>query len=244
MPLFRRRAFILSSVPLRERDRIVTLLTEDAGKKRAVARGARRLRSSFAGALEPMSEAEVLVFEKEGSDLHRLDSLEPVRSSFPLASDLRTGLLLSALAESLITFVPDSDPSEKFFRLARHCIDALFEGREARIVGIYFDAWILRLSGVLPPASTCASCGKSPLPAPVLFDEALPGFLGAECAGPGARKLSVAASEGIAAILSLPLDKLPVASPSLSEIADVLARCRRHFLGHELKSYRVLARAW
>src|SRR5689334_20917330 len=138
MPLKRERAFILSAIPLRERDRIVTFLTEHSGKKRAVARGARRLQSAFAGALEPMSRAEILYFEKDGRDLHRIDSIEVERSSFPLASDLGSGLLLSAIAESLITFVADSDPSEKFFRLAAHAVGALFDGREAASVAVYF----------------------------------------------------------------------------------------------------------
>jgi DNA repair protein RecO (recombination protein O) len=244
VPLIRQKAFILSAVPLREKDRIVTLLTEEAGKKRVVARGARRLQSAYAGALEPMSEAEVISFEREGRDLHRLDSLELVRSSFPLASDLRTGLLLSALAESLITFVSDSDPSEKFFRLARHAMDSLFDGVGPRLVAVYFDAWVLRLSGVLPPPSACAVCGRSGLEAPFFFDESLPGFLGKECARAGARKLSLAASEGISAILSRPLSSLEIAPSALPETGDVLARVRRHFLGHELKSQRVLSQLW
>jgi DNA repair protein RecO (recombination protein O) len=244
VPLVRQKAFILSAVPLREKDRIVTLLTEETGKKRVVARGARRLQSAYAGALEPMSEAEVITFEKEGRDLHRLDALELVRSSFPLASELRSGLLLSAFAESMITFVSDSDPSEKFFRLARHVMDALFAEAAPRLVAVFFDAWILRLSGVLPPPASCAACGRSGLEAPLFFDETVPGFLGRECARAGARKLSVAASEGISAILSRPLERMNVAPAALPEIGDVLARVRRHFLGHELKSQRVLSRLW
>jgi DNA repair protein RecO (recombination protein O) len=244
VPLVRQKAFVLCAVPLREKDRIVTLLTEEAGKKRVVARGSRRLQSPYAGALEPMSEAKVICFEKEGRDLHRLDSLELVRSSFPLASDLGTGLLLSALAESLITFVSDSDPSEKFFRLARHAMDALFDRVAPRLVAVYFDAWVLRLSGVLPSPSTCAACGRARLEPPLFFDESLPGFLGKECARPGARKLSRGASEGILAILTRPLASLAIAPAAVPEAADVLARVRRHFLGHELKSQRVLSQIW
>jgi len=161
VPLKRERAFVLDVVPLREKDRIVTFLTRESGLKRAVARGARRLQSAYAGALEPMSEVDALFFEKEGRDLHRLDSVELVRSSFSLSSQLAPALLLSAMAESLRTFVADSDPSEKFFRLSRHCLDALFAGADPRTVSVYFDLWTLRLSGVLPSASVCAVCGET-----------------------------------------------------------------------------------
>ena len=50
-------------------DRIVVFLTRDRGKKRGVAKGARRQRSKFAGALEPLTEVQVAYFEKENREL-------------------------------------------------------------------------------------------------------------------------------------------------------------------------------
>jgi DNA repair protein RecO (recombination protein O) len=241
MSLRRERSFVLSAIPLRETDRIVTFLTEHSGKKRGVARGARRLQSAYAGALEPMSEAEVLWFEKEGKDLHRIDSIEPARSSFPLAADLSSGLLLSALAESLITFVADSDPSEKFFRLAAHAMGALFEGRSPAAVSVYFDAWVLKLTGVLPPATACAVCGNALGPGDARFDEALPGLVDAACAAAGARRVSRDLAPALARILAHPIGRAEVAPRVAEELAGVLRRIRRHFLGHELKSQKVLA---
>ncbi|MCA1612037.1 MAG: DNA repair protein RecO [Acidobacteria bacterium] len=158
-------AFILGTYPLRERDRIVVFLTRDAGKKRGVARGSRGPKSAFSGALEPMTEARVLYFEKEGRELVSLNSADVIRSSFPIAKDLDRGLLLSAFAESLQTFVSDSEPAEPFYRLARHALDGLF-------------------AGPLDPAAR---------------------------------------------------------PPGLLEVSTVARRARRHFLGHELKSQRVLA---
>ena len=241
MPQRRDRAFVLSAIPLREKDRIVTFLTEHSGRKRGVARGARRLQSAYAGALEPMSEAEILWFEKEGRDLHRIDSIEVARSSFPVAADLARGLLLSAIAESLITFVADSDPSEKFFRLAGHAMGALFEGRSAASVAVYFDAWVLKLTGVLPPATACAVCGRALEPGSVRFDETLPGLVDAACAAAGARRVSRDLAPALARILSLPIGRAEVAPRVVEELAGVLRRIRRHFLGHELKSQKVLA---
>jgi DNA repair protein RecO (recombination protein O) len=241
MPAHRERAFILSAIPLREKDRIVTFLTEHSGRKRGVARGARRLQSAYAGALEPMSEAEVLWFEKEGRDLHRIDSIEPARSSFPLAADLATGLLLSALAESLVTFVADSDPSEKFFRLAAHGMGALFEGRSPAAVSVYFDAWALKLTGVLPAATACAVCGKPLAPGDARFDETLPGLVDAACAPPAARRVSRDLAPALARILAHPIGEADVPPRVAEELSGVLRRIRRHFLGHELKSQKVLA---
>jgi DNA repair protein RecO (recombination protein O) len=233
-------ALILSTHPLREKDRIVSFLTRDAGKKRGVARGARNPRSVFSGALEPMTEVRVFYFEKESSELVSINSVDVVRSSFPLATPLDRALLLSTLAESLQTFVSDSEPAESFYRLGRHAMDALFAGAPTDLVSTYFDVWILRLSGLFPNPAECAGCGRALEPeGALLLDETRPGFVGPECRQGEVLRLSSAARETLLTILSAPLDPAG-RPPRLAEIAEVARRARRHFLGHELKSQRVL----
>ena len=232
-------AFILATYPLREKDRIVSFLTRETGKKRGVARGARSPKSAFAGALEPMTEARILYFEKEGQELVSLRSIDPLRPSFPLAGRLESALLLSTLAESLQIFVSDSDPAEPFYRLARHALDALFAGGSPDSVAAYFDVWILKLSGLFPSPGECAGCGR-PVSGnePLLFDESRPGFVGVECQRGESIRLSPAARGTLHAILTAPLDPASTL-PALKEISAVTRMARRHFLGHELKSQRV-----
>ena len=233
-------AFVLGTYPLRERDRIVSFLTRDAGKKRGVARGARGHRTAFAGALEPMTEARVVYFEKDGRELVSIDAMDTLRSSFPLSKDLEKALLLSTLAESLQTFVSDSEPAEPFYRLARHAMDSLFAGAVPRAVAVYFDIWILKLSGLFPSLSECAGCGRSLDPgSPLLFDESRPGFIGSECRSGEVLRLSEDARNTLLTILTAPLDP-SVRLKGVSDVSAVARRARRHFLGHELKSQRVL----
>jgi DNA repair protein RecO (recombination protein O) len=235
-------AFILGTHALRETDRIVSFLTRDLGKKRGVARGARRPRSAFAGALEPMTEADVVYYEKEGGDLVSVRSVDPIRASFTLSNDLERALLLPAMAESLETFVSEADPAEPFYRLARHAMDALFAGGSAATTAAYFDVWILKLSGTFPSLRECARCGAE-LPAatgPIAFDERLPGFVGPECRTGAGIRLSAAGHSSLSRILSGPLDP-SWDPPGLSEVAAISRLARRHFLGHELKSQRVLS---
>jgi DNA repair protein RecO (recombination protein O) len=242
MRLHTTTAFVLGTIPLRERDRVVTLLTREAGKKRGVARGARRLRSAFSGALEPMSEVEVVYFEREGKELVSFNSVAVIHSSFSLTRELPSALLLSSMAESLITFVSDSDPSEAFYRLAQHAMAALCARVDPRRVAAYFDLWVLKLSGVLPSNSDCARCG-GPIVSrePLWFDESLPGFVHDGCRAPGVVRLSEEGRRLLAAFLTLPLPGPDAGRPALNEVAAVAGRARRHFLGHELKSARVLA---
>ena len=240
MRLHSAESFILGTHALRETDRIVSFLTRDAGKKRGVARGARRTRSAFSGALEPMTEARVVYFEKESRELVSINAVDPIRPSFALSTHLDRALLLSTLAESLETFVSDSEPAEPFYRLARHAMDALFGGAPAALAAAYFDVWVLRLSGLFPSPSECAGCGRAlESSGPLLFDERRPGFVGAECRQGETLRLSAEAHRALRAFLSGPLD--PRARPEgIAEISHAARLSRRHFLGHELKSQRVL----
>src|SRR5262249_17260241 len=177
----------------------------------------------------------------EGREVVSIQSVDIVRSSFALSKELDRALLVSAFAESLQTFVSDSDPAEPFYRLARHAMDALFEGAPAAAVSAYFDLWILKLSGLFPSLRECAGCGRPLDPGePLLFDESRPGFGGVECRRAQVLRLTPDARETLSRFLSAPLD--PGSAPrGLPEIAAVARRARRHFLGHELKSQRVLA---
>ena len=80
MPLYTADALILRTYKLGEADRIVVFLTRDRGKKRGVAKGARRQRSRFVGALEPLTEVRVAYFESERRELVGLNYAETVRS--------------------------------------------------------------------------------------------------------------------------------------------------------------------
>ena len=77
MPVYKSDALILRTYKLGEADRIVVFLTRDRGKKRGVAKGARRPRSRYIGALEPLTRGEVAYFEREQRELVRLNYVEP-----------------------------------------------------------------------------------------------------------------------------------------------------------------------
>jgi hypothetical protein len=100
VPLYTADALILRTYKLGEADRIVVFLTRDRGKKRGVAKGARRPRSRFAAALEPMTEARVAYFEKERRELVGLNYAEAVRSPMALVGGPSGAPLFDALGIS------------------------------------------------------------------------------------------------------------------------------------------------
>lgn len=149
MPLFTADALVLRTYKLAEADRIVVFLTRDRGKKRGVAPHARRPRSRFTGALEPLTEVRVAYFEKERRELVNLNYAETVRS--PLASADPECLAYSHyFAELIDAWAADSDSDERLFRLGCSALDALATGTPPDALARYFECWLLRLQGVYP----------------------------------------------------------------------------------------------
>jgi DNA repair protein RecO (recombination protein O) len=150
MPLYTADALVLRTYKLAEADRIVVFLTRDRGKKRGVAAHARRPRSRFTGALEPLTETRIAYFEKEGRELVNLNYAETVRS--PLAAANPESLSYSHyFAELIDACAADDDTDERLFRLGCSVLDALATGTPVDALARYFECWLLRLQGVYPP---------------------------------------------------------------------------------------------
>ena len=167
MPLHTAEALVLRTYKLGEADRIVVFLTRDRGKKRGVAKGARRPRSRFAGALEPLTEVRVAYFESERRELVGLNYAETVRSplSMNASSQAATSgltsqfLLVEYIAELLDECAQDSDADDRLYRLGASMLDALTGGAPAEPLARYFEYWLLRLQGVYPEARGTLSPG-------------------------------------------------------------------------------------
>jgi DNA repair protein RecO (recombination protein O) len=150
MPLYTADALVLRTYKLAEADRIVVFLTRDRGKKRGVAAHARRPRSRFTGALEPLTETRIAYFEREGRELVNLNYAETVRS--PLAAANPESLSYSHyFAELIDACAADADTDERLFRLGCSVLDALATGTPVDALARYFECWLLRLQGVYPP---------------------------------------------------------------------------------------------
>src|SRR5918999_1343209 len=161
MALTTAEALILDVTDLHDRDRIVTFLTREHGKKRGVAKGARVKHSRFGGQLQPLAKAQVTWFEKEGRDLARISSVELVRTAHSLQTDLEGILLGSYLADHLLEFAQEGESSDYLYRLLDATLEALLAGVDRDLAARYFEAWVLRLAGIFPAPDVCPSCGAS-----------------------------------------------------------------------------------
>lgn len=158
MPLHTADALILRTYKLGEADRIVVFLTRDRGKKRGVAKGARRPRSRFVGALEPLTHVRVAYFEKEGRQLVGLNYAEATRSPLTLTGDEALGFV-GYFAELLDECAQEADADDRLYRLGASMLEALAAGAPVEPLARYFEYWLLRLQGVYPESRGSLSDG-------------------------------------------------------------------------------------
>ena len=161
MGLVETEAIVLRTYNLSEADKIVVCLTRSAGVVRAVARGARRLKSRFGASLEPSTLLNLSYYEKEGRELVSLRHAEILRSYFSLSQSTEAVVSLAYMSELIIEFVPPHEPNERFFRMVRACVEALADSpMDQQAVVRYFEIWTLKLAGFLPDMHLCAGCGE------------------------------------------------------------------------------------
>lgn len=194
MALRQALGYALRTRPLGEADLIVEIFTRERGRIRGVARSARRLKSRFGSAFEPFTLSRVVWFQRDKDDLGRLSSCDIERSYFETLSGLEQAGVASYLAELVIGFTPEQDPSDTLFRLIGASLDALDARVAPDVVARYAEVWILRLSGLLPDVDRCGACGEQ-LGADAWVSDTTLEFLHArECMGQhGRRRVSPAA---------------------------------------------------
>ena len=150
---------MLATQELGEADVIVTLLGESAGLVRGVAPSARKSRKRFGGTLEPLTRVRATWNEKQGRDLHRIETLELVRSYATMQAEPARQAACAVLAEIFRAVAREDQPEPQGFRLLGAVLDALEGGLDPFAAVRYAEYWTLRLHGVLADPSACADCG-------------------------------------------------------------------------------------
>ena len=170
MPRDQAEAIVLRTFPLADQDKIAVFLTRERGLLRGVAKGSRKFGNRFGSSLEPLSHITAFFYEKEPNDLVTISGCDLRESFFDLASDLPTTYALSYVIELIEEFVPVRAKENLSFRLFLSILQALRDRVDARILTRYFEAWLLRINGIMPDVRRCRRCRTA-------IAESAPGWL-------------------------------------------------------------------
>jgi len=160
VPLRECRAYALRTYALGEADLIVVFYTLEYGSVRSVANGARRIRSRFGSAFQPLTLSSLVFFEKEGRELTRVSSCEVEHSCYHALLTPEAAATAAYFAELVQEFTRQRDPNPAVFRLLGAVVEALEEGVSLAVAARYFEVWMLRFSGLLPRLGVCGVCGR------------------------------------------------------------------------------------
>lgn len=222
--LFSSEAIVLKTYPLGNSDKIVVAYTRKYGKLRGVAHGARRIKSRFAGRLEPFNWIEILYFEKQNRDLVTIDKIDLIQSFSSRVGSYRCFLQLNYLAELLFETIPDKEPNDSLFRLLLLVLPEVVDPLGSDLAQLYFEVWHLKISGLFPSSRSCWQCGANLLLAEqVFFNSKSNRFYCSSCRESSYDNLPLKSYHLLRQILKRPLNEL-ILENNTSSARNDLAR--------------------
>jgi DNA repair protein RecO (recombination protein O) len=234
--LYRDHGVVLRTWKLGEADRIVSIITRENGKVRAVAKGVRKPSSRFGARLEPTCHLSLQLYRGRG-DLDTVTQVETVDRFPTLRTDLERWARASAMLEAVEQMSPEREPNERLFDMLVRALRTLTESESPLVVASFFLK-VLALEGFEPVVDVCVGCGdEGPL---VAFDVGEGGTVCGSC-----RRGTALDDDSLALLQSILGGRLGLAlaaPPSRATHAvDVLAtRLLEHQLERRLRSISVL----
>jgi DNA repair protein RecO (recombination protein O) len=236
MTLFRDRGLVLRTIRLGEADRIVTLMTHQHGKVRAVAKGVRRTTSKFGSRLEPLSHVALLGWQGRG-DLDMINQVEVVDTNRTVREDLDRMAVAMVMLEVVDQVAQERHANPLLYEMLVGAIGALGEHNSAMVAPAFFLK-VLALEGSAPMLDQCVSCGEADAGALVAFDLLEGGVLCRSCrrgrplSQQGLSLLRRTLGGGLAGVLAEPR------SPVTDEVGALAAEAMEIHLDRRLRALR------
>lgn len=239
-------AIVLRVIEFSETSSIVTLLTREFGKIRALAKGARRPKGPFESALDLLGLCRIVFLRKSSDALDLLTEAKLERRFRPPGGDLSNLYAAYYVAELLNELTDDYDPHPELFDAADETLAALHTSSACAPVLLRFELTALRVLGHLPLLDMCAECG-TPVEAVgrVPFSQSAGGVLCKSCRG--GQKQIVSLSAGVVAALvrfskhdSEAWRTATLDGRTYGELRAVLNHYWAHLLGHQPRMHRYL----
>lgn len=115
MAAVKTRALVLSEKPYKERDRLVTLFTEEEGKVTAIVKGARNPRSQLASATRLFAWSEFVYWP--GKTFAKVQEASLIDSFYAIGEDLNTMMLASYPLELVRSFYDENQKDSALLKV-------------------------------------------------------------------------------------------------------------------------------
>jgi DNA repair protein RecO (recombination protein O) len=158
--IIKTKGIVLKTMPFKESSLFASILTEDYGKIKVLAKGCRRPKSKLCGALEPFNLDEIIFYKRESkeiytlSDASTLNDFEKIRQ-YP--AKVNATLVLCEFFEKTM---PAEEKDERSFSLLLRFLKEIQGAEESSIKAVtyYYLLRALALVGIRPHLENCVRC--------------------------------------------------------------------------------------
>lgn len=158
-----------------EADRMLTIYTRQRGKLRAMAKGARKIRSRKGGHVEPFTHVSLLL--AKGRNWFIVSQAEAIDTFNALREDLETIGYASYIIELLDKFTYEEEENNGLYRLLVNTLTRLNRGDELTVLLRYYEIRLLDLLGFRPELQSCVVSGEKIKAEDQYFSAALGGVI-------------------------------------------------------------------
>ena len=157
----RTTAVVTSRFRLGEADRVLTLLSPDRGKFKAIAKGVRKPSSRLGGGVEPFAELHLGLASGRSFDV--VTQVQSARVWLGLRSRLGSSAVAWYAAELVERATSEEQPEPALYDLLLRAWDLLESGASDLLVARWTELGILDAAGHGPELDLCLDCGRAPL---------------------------------------------------------------------------------
>lgn len=242
--LYRTEALILRRSDFGEADRLLTIYTPRFGKRRVLAKGARKTTSRKAGQIELFNRTDLQLAAGRTFDI--VTDAQIVDPYKRLHEDLPRLSYSYYIAELLDKLTVDDEENRPLYGLLIDTFAALDSGMTLDLVARHFELHLLNLLGYRPYLFDCSSCQEPLTEDADRWSPANGGMLCPRCAPrePHALPISLPAFKALRFLQRQPIaavrDLERLSEPLRLEIERVLRATLRPILERDLKSVEFL----
>lgn len=187
---YKTTGIVIGRRDLGEADRLVALITPDYGKLRVVVRGARKAKSRLGGHVELFSKTDLVL--ASGKSLDVVTGARLVSFPHGLLDRPEALSLAYEMAKALDRLIEEHHEAHQIFALTDEALTAAADPKaDLVVVELAFKLRLSDALGYRPELSHCMSCHQGSAEAGYRFEPVRGGLVCGECAGVGAKAVSI-----------------------------------------------------
>lgn len=150
--------YVLRAIPYGENNKIITILTEELGKRTAMARGAKKPASRFSAVTQPFTHGHFLL--QQGKGMGTLQQAEIIQSMRHIREDFLKTAYASVITELVDKLTEQDVASSGIYQLLHQAMQAIEEEQDPEAILLFVEWKMLPVAGIRPYLEGCANCGS------------------------------------------------------------------------------------